>query len=189
MDEALTMNERRGARVWRACLCALIAGTILSTPGSTSAVGGMCAASVSGSVWCSSGVGPGHHIEPPMDSDFDGLTDEEEAIRETNPYKSDSDGDGLPDGIEVSFGLNPKDRDTDGDAVFDTDEILDGTDPQDPNSHRELLVIDFGEGDSSNYYPSPSPSDYYVSSPTPASPTDPATSRPADYNEKYSFVG
>ncbi|MEE9594515.1 MAG: DUF4344 domain-containing metallopeptidase [Candidatus Hydrothermarchaeales archaeon] len=35
--------------------------------------------------------------EEPVDSDNDGLTDEEEAVLKTNPYQADSDGDGISD--------------------------------------------------------------------------------------------
>lgn len=41
------------------------------------------------------------------DSDGDGLTDEEELARGTNPYSADTDGDGTPDGMEVAQGTDP----------------------------------------------------------------------------------
>ncbi|HEY3450839.1 MAG TPA: adventurous gliding motility lipoprotein CglD [Myxococcales bacterium] len=41
------------------------------------------------------------------DSDCDGLSDAEEALRGTNPSKADTDGDGLLDGMEVGVTTNP----------------------------------------------------------------------------------
>lgn len=59
----------------------------------------------------------------PLDSDGDGLTDEDEAARGTNPMSNDSDGDGVFDGYEGSVGLNPLSPDSDGDGVSDYDEL------------------------------------------------------------------
>ena len=42
-----------------------------------------------------------------LDSDGDGLSDEVEVARGTNPYSPDSDGDGVPDGQEVAEGTDP----------------------------------------------------------------------------------
>ena len=42
-----------------------------------------------------------------MDSDGDGLSDDEEKAIGTDPLKYDTDGDGLGDGLEVKLGLNP----------------------------------------------------------------------------------
>jgi YD repeat-containing protein len=44
-----------------------------------------------------------------IDSDGDGLTDEEEMRLGTDPFNPDSDGDGFPDGLEVALGSNPLD--------------------------------------------------------------------------------
>lgn len=65
-----------------------------------------------------------------LDSDGDGLTDEEERQLGTNPFNPDTDGDGISDGDEVRLGLNPLRADTDGDG------IIDGLDkyPLDPNA-------------------------------------------------------
>ncbi|MDT9501244.1 PBECR4 domain-containing protein [Streptococcus mutans] len=43
------------------------------------------------------------------DSDGDGLTDEQELARGTNPYLSDTDGDGISDGQELAQGTDPLD--------------------------------------------------------------------------------
>ena len=42
-----------------------------------------------------------------LDSDQDGLTDEEEKAYGTNPYVADTDGDGYSDGVEVKTGYDP----------------------------------------------------------------------------------
>jgi YD repeat-containing protein len=44
-----------------------------------------------------------------LDSDGDGLTDEEERRLGTNPFNADTDGDGYPDGLEVALGSDPLD--------------------------------------------------------------------------------
>lgn len=62
-----------------------------------------------------------------VDSDDDGLTDDDERQRGTDPLDSDSDDDGVPDGREVGIGSNPMSRDTDGDGDNDS------TDPQPTN--------------------------------------------------------
>ena len=59
---------------------------------------------------------PGDGIDDPLDSDGDGLTDDEEAVHGTGPLLSDSDGDGLTDAEEIEAGTNPNDVDTNGDG-------------------------------------------------------------------------
>lgn len=63
----------------------------------------------------------------PLDSDGDGLTDQDEMARGTNPMSNDSDGDSVFDGYEVSVGLNPLSPDSDGDGVSDYDEVANET--------------------------------------------------------------
>jgi hypothetical protein len=52
---------------------------------------------------------PGTTSSGSIDSDGDGLTDEEERRLGTNPFNPDTDGDGYPDGLEVALGSNPLD--------------------------------------------------------------------------------
>lgn len=60
----------------------------------------------------------------PADTDGDGLNDEQEATRGTDPSVADTDGDGLSDGDEVSMHLSdPAIADTDGDGLTDGDEV------------------------------------------------------------------
>ena len=58
---------------------------------------------------------------PPVDTDRDGLSDNEEMnIFGTDPLVPDSDGDGLTDGDEIIiYGTNPLMTDTDGDGLSD----------------------------------------------------------------------
>jgi hypothetical protein len=64
-----------------------------------------------------------------VDTDGDGLSDEEEAAIGTDPTNPDTDGDGLSDGVEVALGTDPLDPDTDGDGIDDGTEVLQMTDP------------------------------------------------------------
>jgi len=109
-------------------------------------------------------------IKGPVDTDGDGLTDEEEARLGTDPRNPDTDGDGLTDGEEVNiyktdplnpdtdydrlsdgkevktYKTNPLVRDTDKGGVDDGHEVLDdGTDPLNPADDLVLkeLVIGF----------------------------------------------
>jgi hypothetical protein len=67
---------------------------------------------------------------PAVDTDGDGLSDEEEARRGTDPANRDTDGDGLSDGDEVNrYGTDPKNRDTDEDGFPDAQEIQNGYNP------------------------------------------------------------
>ncbi len=58
---------------------------------------------------------------PTQDSDYDNLTDCDEAILHTDRFNPDSDGDGIPDGLEVRNSTNPLDA---NDSTSDPD--LDG---------------------------------------------------------------
>ncbi|MCP4994321.1 MAG: calcium-binding protein [Gammaproteobacteria bacterium] len=68
------------------------------------------------------------------DTDGDGLNDGAEVQLGTNPLGVDTDGDGLNDGAEVQLGTNPLDVDTDGDGLNDGAEVQLGTDPLNPDS-------------------------------------------------------
>lgn len=69
--------------------------------------------------------------ERPLDSDGDGLSDEEEKDLGTSPYKVDSDGDGLFDREEVRVYLtDPLVLDTDGDGFSDGEEVGNGDNPK-----------------------------------------------------------
>lgn len=59
-----------------------------------------------------------------LDSDFDGLSDEQEREIGTDPFNPDTDYDGLLDGEEVNtYGSNPLDPDTDSDGLLDGEEV------------------------------------------------------------------
>ena len=70
-------------------------------------------------------------IAEKRDSDFDGLTDNEEDSLGTNKFNKDSDRDGLDDYVELNkYNTNPNNSDSDGDGVSDFNEITKSkTDP------------------------------------------------------------
>jgi len=76
-----------------------------------------------------------------LDSDGDGLTDDEEAQLGTDPFNPDTDGDELGDGREVKeLKTNPLNPDTDGDGLSDGDEVLRrSTDPLNPDTDGDGL--------------------------------------------------
>jgi len=79
---------------------------------------------------------------PGVDSDGDGLSDEAEEKRGTDPNDPDTDGDGLNDGPEVNkYGTDPTDADTDNDKFDDGVETGQyDTDPTDPDTDGDGLV-------------------------------------------------
>jgi hypothetical protein len=69
-----------------------------------------------------------------LDSDGDGLTNQQEFTHETDPFATDTDSDGLPDNWELDHGLNPRNptdafTDPDGDGRSTAQEFLEGSDP------------------------------------------------------------
>lgn len=71
--------------------------------------------------------------QAPLDSDGDGLTDEDEAGLGTEPLTADTDGDGLLDNEEVRiYKSDPLNSDTDDDSFKDGDEVKAGYNPIGP---------------------------------------------------------
>jgi parallel beta-helix repeat protein len=82
-----------------------------------------------------------------VDSDGDGLTDDEEVLLGTDPFDKDTDGDGLEDGTEVDMnngeGLpDPLNPDSDGDTLLDGAEVEAGTDPTSADTDDDGLTDD-----------------------------------------------
>ena len=78
-------------------------------------------------------------VTAPLDSDFDGLLDEEEAGLGTNLNNPDTDYDGLTDREEIKvYGTDPLYQDTDGDGFNDGDEIKNGYNPKGPGKLLEI---------------------------------------------------
>jgi hypothetical protein len=80
-----------------------------------------------------------------VDSDGDGLTDEEEVALGTDPFDSDSDGDGVLDGTEVDIAAgsgcpDPLDADSDDDGLSDGEEVALGTNPCDPDTDGDGII-------------------------------------------------
>lgn len=66
-----------------------------------------------------------------VDTDKDGLSDQQEIELGLDPNNPDSDGDGLTDGDENKlYGTNPLNRDTDKDTYPDGDEVKNGYNPR-----------------------------------------------------------
>lgn len=79
----------------------------------------------------------------PIDSDGDGLTDDQELLLGTDPFNPDTDGDGLLDGTEVDIGTDPLNPDTDGDGLSDGYEVnVSLTDPLNPDTDGDGLTDD-----------------------------------------------
>ena len=72
-----------------------------------------------------------------LDSDSDGLTDDEEKKLGTDPFRADTDNDGLTDWAEIKiYRTDPLNPDTDGDGYKDGNEVIKGYDPLKPGSAR-----------------------------------------------------
>lgn len=61
-----------------------------------------------------------------IDTDNDGLSDEEEQMFGTEPNNPDTDGDGIGDYLEITIGFDPLSIDSDGNGIVDGDEDFDG---------------------------------------------------------------
>ncbi|WP_425334798.1 adventurous gliding motility protein AgmC [Myxococcus stipitatus] len=82
-----------------------------------------------------------------IDTDGDGLSDEEEVTHGTDPNNPDTDGDGIPDGIEVNVGgTDPLDDDTDDDGLLDGTEDKDHDGIVDPGETSPVLADTDGDG-------------------------------------------
>ncbi|EKD75886.1 MAG: hypothetical protein ACD_43C00285G0001 [uncultured bacterium] len=77
-----------------------------------------------------------------IDSDHDGLSDQEELIANTNPKKKDTDDDGLSDREEVRVYLtDPRNPDTDDDGYADGTEVANFYHPNDPDPKKRLFDL------------------------------------------------
>ncbi|MDD5434604.1 MAG: hypothetical protein PH343_04170 [Nitrospira sp.] len=85
-----------------------------------------------------------YQVHASVDSDGDGLSDDQELQLGTNPNNPDTDGDGMPDGYEVSHGLNPLSSadaslDNDHDGLSNLAEYTAGTDPNNRDSDGDRI--------------------------------------------------
>ncbi|PIT93715.1 hypothetical protein COU00_02740 [Candidatus Falkowbacteria bacterium CG10_big_fil_rev_8_21_14_0_10_43_11] len=75
-----------------------------------------------------------------VDSDADGLSDNEEKRLGTDPFNPDTDRDGLPDFAEVKkYRTDPLNPDTDNDGITDGDEVKIGLNPKSPNQWKDIF--------------------------------------------------
>ena len=72
--------------------------------------------------------------EPPVDTDGDGIFDDDEAAMGTDPNSADTDNDGLSDSEELELGTDPTSDDSDSDGYLDSWEVAEGSDPADDES-------------------------------------------------------
>jgi hypothetical protein len=73
-------------------------------------------------------------VEVLVDTDADGLGDEDEVLLGTDIADPDTDGDGVLDGDEIVMGADPLDTDSDDDGITDGDEVAQGTNPADADT-------------------------------------------------------
>lgn len=77
-----------------------------------------------------------------LDSDKDGLTDEEEGDLGTDPFKVDTDQDRIPDPIEVRvYKTDPLNPDSDNDGYLDGEEVKAGYDPKNATPGARLMDL------------------------------------------------
>ncbi|MCA9385050.1 hypothetical protein KC717_00215 [Candidatus Dojkabacteria bacterium] len=77
----------------------------------------------------------------PIDSDNDGLSDEDEIRFKTNVEKVDTDNDGLSDGEEVhEYSPDPLSPDSDNDGYMDAEEVELGTDPREFEWFKNIIT-------------------------------------------------
>ncbi|MEM7383739.1 MAG: LamG-like jellyroll fold domain-containing protein, partial [Verrucomicrobiota bacterium] len=76
-----------------------------------------------------------------VDSDGDGLSDEEEVEAGTDPLVPDTDGDLLSDGDEVTRGTDPLEKDTDQGGAWDGLEVQVGSDPSDGSDDPAVWTV------------------------------------------------
>jgi hypothetical protein len=78
-----------------------------------------------------------------VDSDGDGLTDDEEVKLGSDPNDPDSDDDGLDDRDEQNLGTDPNNPDSDNDGLSDGEEFETLTDPNNPDTDGD----GYGDGE------------------------------------------
>lgn len=75
------------------------------------------------------------NTNPDIDTDGDGITDNDEIGNGTNPYDEDTDNDGEPDYLPIDG-----EDDSDSDGLTDPEEVLLGTDPNNPDTDGDDLI-------------------------------------------------
>ncbi|MFO0693910.1 MAG: OmpA family protein [Polyangiales bacterium] len=105
------------------------------------------------------------HETAAVDTDHDGLSDEQESVRfHTNPLDPDTDRDGLRDGLEAAHDTDPTVADTDGDGLSDGDEDADADGEVDPHESDPRSADTDGGGSRDGWERSNPPHDPRVAS-------------------------
>ena len=86
-------------------------------------------------------------LDPDLDEDVDGLTNEEEVALGTDWLVEDSDGGGIPDGEEADLGLDPLDPSDDVPACPDLDILDDGSGTNGMVGVPDLVISEIDPGD------------------------------------------
>lgn len=86
------------------------------------------------------------NLSGPVDTDGDGISDQEENSLKTNPNSPDSDGDSLFDYDEVRiYHTDPLNKDTDGDGYLDGEEVNNGYNPNGSGKLLDFSLITNGQ--------------------------------------------
>jgi RHS repeat-associated protein len=110
------------------------------------------------------------HVQAALDSDGDGLSDDEEIALGTDPDDSDTDDDELSDGEEVNqYQTDPLDADMDDDGLSDGDEIkIHFTQPGNPDTDNDT----YRDGEEVGYGTDPLDDTDFPVNTVPADPAD-----------------
>ncbi|TNE73821.1 OmpA family protein [bacterium] len=88
-------------------------------------IGLLFTGAVTTNISCGSSEPAQEEPKPPVDTDGDGITDEEELKAGTDPNKADTDDDGLKDSDEINrYNTDPLNADSDADGLKDGEEVL-----------------------------------------------------------------
>lgn len=79
-----------------------------------------------------------------LDSDQDGLTDEEERVFGTDPLNADTDGDGYSDGAEVKSGYNPLQK-APGDKLTENESVVSRVAGVETDGQKDNLTLEVAQ--------------------------------------------
>lgn len=115
-----------------------------------------------------------------LDSDRDGLSDDQERQIGSDPNNPDTDGDGIADGDEFDMKTSLIDADTDKDGTDDGVELKNGTDPLNPDVTPPAIL---------SSSPLNGANDIPVNSPVVITPSEPLSAKSVDANSVLVYQG